>query len=106
MSDEKSAQGSSRPASLRDEKDEKASVLASQEHVQHVTADLRALDVGLALVAGHAEDPELSPQESKRLRRKIDRHLLPLLFLIYTGACYHQLICVLLFDDLFGSSIH
>lgn len=48
--------------------------------------DYKSLDVGLALVAGHADEPELTPQESKRLRRKIDWHLLPMLCLIYTGA--------------------
>ncbi len=50
-----------------------------------VHGELKSLDVGLALVADRSEDADLSPQESKRLRRKIDWHLLPMLFLIYTG---------------------
>ncbi|THG94563.1 hypothetical protein EW026_g6935 [Hermanssonia centrifuga] len=49
-----------------------------------VHGELKSLDVGLALVADRSEDADLSPQESKRLRRKIDWHLLPMLFLIYT----------------------
>lgn len=87
MSDEKSADGSSRPASFTNEKE----VKNGSDSVEHITADLRTLDVGLSLVAGHTDEPEISPQESKRLRRKIDRHLLPLLCFIYTGEwCRHM----------------
>lgn len=50
--------------------------------------ELKRLDIGLALLKGHTEDAAISPEESKRLRRKIDWHLLPLLCLIYTGL-YH-----------------
>ena len=83
MSDEKFADGSSRPTSLTNEKD--GGPENRFGHLEHIAADLKALDVGLTLVAGHGEDPDVSPQESKRIRRKIDRHLLPLLFLVYTG---------------------
>ena len=83
MSDEKLACDSSQHASLTNEKD--GGFENRSGHLEHIAADLKAFDVGLALVAGHDEDPDISPLESKRLRRKIDRHLLPLLFLVYTG---------------------
>ncbi|EPQ52227.1 MFS general substrate transporter [Gloeophyllum trabeum ATCC 11539] len=41
------------------------------------------IDVAAGLVAGHDND-HISPEESRRLRAKIDWHLLPLLFFIYT----------------------
>ena len=63
--------------------DEKTSV--SDAELIHGT--YKSLDVGLKLVTGHSDEPEVSPEESKRLRRKIDRHLLPMLCVIYTGAC-------------------
>lgn len=47
--------------------------------------DLKALDVGLVLIVDRVDDPPVSPNESKRIRRKVDRHILPLLFFIYTG---------------------
>ena len=50
--------------------------------------DLKALDVGLALIADETNETPLSPYEAKRLCRKIDWHLLPLLCLIYTGTLY------------------
>ena len=52
-------------------------------------ADLKALDVALALVKDEEDDnnvESVSPAESARLLGKIDRHLLPLLFLANTGA--------------------
>lgn len=55
------------------------------DSTEFIHGDLRSLDVGMKLAAKHGADPELSPQESARLRRKIDWHLLPLLCLIYTG---------------------
>ncbi|TFK49089.1 MFS general substrate transporter [Heliocybe sulcata] len=43
------------------------------------------IDVAASLVAGDATaDDELHPEESRRIRAKIDWHLLPLLFFIYT----------------------
>ncbi|KZS96309.1 MFS general substrate transporter [Sistotremastrum niveocremeum HHB9708] len=44
------------------------------------------IDVAAELVLGHSDDAEPSAQESKRLRRKLDWHILPLLALIYTRA--------------------
>ena len=52
---------------------------------EHIHESIRRLDVGLVLLKGHTEDVAVTPEESKRLRRKIDWHLLPLLCLIYTG---------------------
>ena len=54
-----------------------------------IHGDFSTLDVGLKLAAGHENDPDVSPLESARLRRKLDWHLLPLLCLIYTGECLH-----------------
>lgn len=48
---------------------------------------LKELDVALSFALGHADDPDLSPAETARLRRKLDWHLLPLLCAIYTGPC-------------------
>lgn len=73
----------SRTDSYLDEKAHDVDVNGSTEYIH---ADLRALDVGLALAAGHEHDADLSPEESGRLRRKCDWHLLPLLCAIYTGA--------------------
>jgi hypothetical protein len=43
------------------------------------------VDVAVNLVAGaHADDAALSPEEFRRIRAKLDWHILPLLFLIYT----------------------
>ncbi|KDQ58426.1 hypothetical protein JAAARDRAFT_176361 [Jaapia argillacea MUCL 33604] len=42
------------------------------------------VDVAVGLVTGHADDADIDPQESRRLRIKLDWHLLPLLFVIYT----------------------
>ncbi|EJC99279.1 MFS general substrate transporter [Fomitiporia mediterranea MF3/22] len=60
--------------------DEKAN--ASDAELIHGT--YKSLDVGLRLVSGHTDEPEVSPAESKRLRRKIDWRLLPMLCIIYT----------------------
>ncbi|THH12134.1 hypothetical protein EW145_g185 [Phellinidium pouzarii] len=78
MTDENSVPDASRSNSFIDEKAEKASV-------EYIYGDLKNLDVGLELVAGVDEHAEFSPQEAKRLRRKLDWHLLPMLCLIYTG---------------------
>ncbi|KAL5522700.1 hypothetical protein ACEPAG_8718 [Sanghuangporus baumii] len=51
---------------------------------EYIHGNLKHLDVALELVAGHSDEQEISPEESKRLRRKIDRYLLPLLCVIYT----------------------
>ena len=52
------------------------------------------LDVALTL-AGDAGDAPVPPQLSHRIRRKIDLHILPLLFLIYTGASSFPMSCTL-----------
>ena len=104
MSDEKSANGSSRPASLTNEKD--AGFANGSSSVEHIAADLKALDVGLSLVAGHTQDAEISPQESKRLRRKIDRHLLPLLCFIYTGGWCRRMSADASTDERENSPVH
>ena len=43
-------------------------------------------DISLALpgVAGVHDDSELDPADSFRVKRKLDRRILPLLFLLYT----------------------
>lgn len=50
------------------------------------TSALKSLDVGLALVVDHTDDSSVAPNQSKHVRRKIDLHILPLLFLIYTST--------------------
>jgi ACS family allantoate permease-like MFS transporter len=51
-----------------------------------VLANQHALDVSLTLpgMAGVHDDNEIDPAESARVKRKLDLHLLPLLFLLYT----------------------
>lgn len=44
------------------------------------------VDVAVEMLSGaHANDAPLDPAEASRIRRKLDWHLLPLLFLLYTG---------------------
>lgn len=62
--------------------DEKNSI-TGDVHVKSASA----VDVAVNLVAGHFDDEEISAEESRRLRIKLDWHLLPLLFLIDTGTC-------------------
>ena len=49
-------------------------------------AKQRALDISLALpgVAGVHNDNEIDPVDSLRVKRKLDRHILPILCLLYT----------------------
>jgi MFS family permease len=43
------------------------------------------VDVSVGLVAGrHADDAPLDPEEARRIRNKLDKNILPLLFLLYT----------------------
>ncbi|KAJ7858366.1 MFS general substrate transporter [Mycena olivaceomarginata] len=42
------------------------------------------LDVAIDLAAGHADRPPVSAEDSRRMRAKLDWHLLPLLFCMYT----------------------
>ena len=58
----------------------------SFESTELVQGDLKTLNVGLILIVDRPGEDSLSPEESRRLRRKIDWHLLPLLCLIYTGV--------------------
>lgn len=57
-------------------KDEKKSEL--NVHVALVTDEV---DTGAALVAG--KHVEITPEEARRIRRKIDRHLMPLMCVLY-----------------------
>lgn len=59
------------------------------DSTEFIHGDISTFDVGMKLAAKLGDDPELSPQESARLRRKIDWHLLPLLCLIYTGKLFN-----------------
>ncbi|KAL5523135.1 hypothetical protein ACEPAF_1402 [Sanghuangporus sanghuang] len=68
--------GPSRSGSSIDEK-------VSPDDLELVHGDFKRMDVGLKLVTGHSKEPEVTPDESKRLRRKIDWNLLPLLCAIY-----------------------
>ena len=70
----------SRSASSIDEK-------VSPDDHELVHGDFKRMDVGLKVVAGHSEEPEISPSDAKRIRRKIDWNLLPLLCVIYMGTC-------------------
>ena len=57
--------------------------LEGQKNPIVVSADPQTLDISLALTGIH-DDIELDPADSLRVKRKLDRHLLPLLFLLYT----------------------
>ena len=54
-----------------------------EQNAIFVSANHKTLDISLAL-AGIHDDSELDPADSLRVKRKLDRHLLPLLFLLYT----------------------
>lgn len=64
---------------------EKAGALVGDdEHVQKFQSDV---DITVGLVAAHgAYDDEISPEESHRLRVKLDWRLLPVLWMLYTRA--------------------
>ncbi|TDL22854.1 MFS general substrate transporter [Rickenella mellea] len=65
--------------------DEKSITGSSVEDLSHVDqSKLREVDVAIGIAAGHTNDEEISPEEAKRIRRKLDWHILPLLFLLYT----------------------
>ena len=60
------------------------------DSTEYIHGNAKQLDVALSLVAAdgaanQALESEFSPKELRRLRWKLDRHLLPLLCLIYTG---------------------
>jgi hypothetical protein len=56
-------------------------------------ADQKTLDISLALpgMAGVHDDNELDPADSLRVKRKLDRRILPLLFLLYTRTSHPTL---------------
>ncbi|KAG8947324.1 hypothetical protein FRC03_001064 [Tulasnella sp. 419] len=67
--------------------DEKADLkdsasISSKSHVD--VAYEKGVDVTVTLFAGHAEDADVDPVVSKRLRWKLDLHIIPLLVLLYT----------------------
>ncbi len=74
--------------SLDEKTDEKVPVSdeSASGYDLNVKSDLRELDVAVELAAGHADDPDISPEEFRRLRNKLDLHILPLLGFIYAGA--------------------
>jgi MFS transporter, ACS family, allantoate permease len=48
----------------------------------------KGVDVAATLVAGHADDAPIDKTENTRLLRKLDKHILPLMFLLYIGQCF------------------
>ncbi|KAJ3558280.1 hypothetical protein NM688_g1012 [Phlebia brevispora] len=69
----------SRPISFTDSSTEK--YLHDPLEVKH--GELKTFDVGLAILNDGLAEVPLSANESKRIRRKVDWHLLPLLCLVY-----------------------
>ncbi|KIO24291.1 hypothetical protein M407DRAFT_213098 [Tulasnella calospora MUT 4182] len=49
-----------------------------------VAKEERGVDVVVGLIAGHGDESEVDLQAAYKLRRKLDRHMLPLLFILYT----------------------
>lgn len=49
-----------------------------------VAKDEKGVDVVAELLSGHAEDAEIDPEAARKIRNKLDRHMLPLLFALYT----------------------
>lgn len=75
-----------------DSYDEKAASSDDSSSAYNVKADVRALDVAVELAAGHTDDTEISPEEFRRLRFKLDKHILPLLGFIYAGMfCFRDI---------------
>ena len=63
--------------------DEKGSIDGSLEHVN---GSIKQFDVAISVAARHANDLEMSKLEDLRLRRKLDLHLLPLLFSVFCSS--------------------
>ena len=78
---------------------EKVDVNTSQEYIH---SGIKELDVTFTLAEQHAKDREYTPEENRRLRNKLDWHLLPLLCYIYMGECF-CLSCTERVSDGFGS---
>jgi ACS family allantoate permease-like MFS transporter len=53
----------------------------SDEKLAHVSVDTDQVDTGAPLVAGVTLP--LDPEESLRIRRKIDKHIMPLMCILY-----------------------
>lgn len=68
--------------SLLDE--QKGSVTRQSNEAVNVDS---GVDVAAGLLAGHTDDVEMGHEEYRRLRMKLDWHILPLFCLIYT--CIH-----------------
>ncbi|KIO26062.1 hypothetical protein M407DRAFT_24622 [Tulasnella calospora MUT 4182] len=49
-----------------------------------VAKDEKGVDVVAELLSGHAEDAEMDPEVARKVRNKLDWHMLPLLFALYT----------------------
>ncbi|KAG8917554.1 hypothetical protein FRC01_002376 [Tulasnella sp. 417] len=49
-----------------------------------VAKDEKGVDVVAELLSGHAEDAEMDPEVARKIRNKLDWHMLPLLFALYT----------------------
>jgi hypothetical protein len=56
--------------------------LPSKTSDHSLIAEVHDVDVTVALVAGD-DGERISPENSRRIRRKLDLHLLPVLFLLY-----------------------
>lgn len=60
------------------------------------------VDVVVGLLSGHADDEDVDPEVSRRVRNKMDWNMLPLLFVLYTrqcpGYCCHGAASVFLTD--------
>jgi hypothetical protein len=72
-----------RPESLSGDEKYDEKVDTASFHSDAVKYDT-GVDVAVQLVAGHADDAELSKEEFKRIRSKLDWNLLPMLWLLYT----------------------
>ncbi|KAI0252932.1 hypothetical protein BJV78DRAFT_256164 [Lactifluus subvellereus] len=74
---------------------------SGEEH-SHLSIDSRQVDTGAQLVAGVASP--LDPNESLRIRRKIDRHILPLMCILYWYVHSPNLMARECSDGALGSS--
>lgn len=87
--------------------DEKSITGSSVEDLSHVDqSKLREVDVAIGIAAGHTNDEEITPEEAKRIRRKLDWHILPLLFLLYTRMLHFTSMGIIHPYTALGSSKH
>ena len=52
-----------------------------------VAKEGKGVDVTVGFIVGHGDDAELSSEISHSLRKKLDWHMLPLLFALYFCKC-------------------